>query len=211
MAYRLCFGQTIGLNKTSCRTSQVNHSPPICSHTPHQTTRTLNPAQYSFLPHITLLKLASITISEDEEDQDSVAWLPSSQKKFTVKSAHALKASWSQQSELRGWKIILRLMTMERIKVIYMWQLAHSRLLTNEDILRQGLTLSANGGRCSGFVESCLRTIRDCEESVDGYIFFPQLSLKNSSLSPFETDYTGIWWVIISRTIIIIGRRNLLL
>lgn len=119
-----------------------------------------------FLPATSLLQLASVSLSEDDGEQDTLSWIPSPQKSFTIKSAHSLEAGWASLPTRRVWDLIWHLKVYERIKV-FLWELCHSRLLTNDSRWRRGLSSSPDCTRCSGGSEDCLHLMRDCGDAVE--------------------------------------------
>lgn len=68
---------------------------------------------------------------------------------------------------------------------VSMWELAHSRLLTNKVRWKRGLALSGDSSRCFDRIESCLHIGGDCEESTGVWMQLlpPSLSEKFFSLS----------------------------
>lgn len=113
--------------------------------------------------------------------------MPLTHKVFTVKSSHGLQASWIHMMEERIWKSIWKLNVQERVK-IFIWELSHSRLLTNEARWKQGLTLSGDCGSYLGIVETCLHIVRDCSKAAEVWLNMlpPSFSQKFFSLSIFE-------------------------
>lgn len=84
-----------------------------------------------YLPSSTLLQLASVALTEDDEAVDSLAWTPSPHKNFTVKSAHLLQVEWLSLPDWKVWKVLWHLKVLERVRV-FLWEASHAGLLTNE-------------------------------------------------------------------------------
>lgn len=131
------------------------------------------------LPAITLMKLAGTTIDTHSEVEDSVGWLDVDNKKFTVKSAYELLTRRQTQECWKGWSKIWRLKVQERTKV-FLWVLAHDRIMTNGVRWRRKLAACPNCARCSAEMEDGLHAIRDCSDSREVWnAFVPPVMLVN--------------------------------
>lgn len=113
-----------------------------------------------------LLRIASITLSTDDTDKLRIGWRGTTFGKFSVKSSHVIGAGWDA---LQGWKgrsCIRKLQLQERAKV-FVWTMAHDRVLTNVERYRSGLTISADCGRGANRVEDLLPLVRDNSKSSE--------------------------------------------
>lgn len=133
-----------------------------------------------WLSHSTLLQLAALVVRRNSEDDDLIAWIPSTHKVFTVKSAYELAAGWNLFVEDRLWKHIWALKVQQRIKV-FVWQMTHNKLLTNEARWKRGLDLTRECSNCVGCTETVLHSIRDCSDVVEVW----SLLLPSHMLSKF--------------------------
>lgn len=73
---------------------------------------------------------------------------------------------WKQTGILeqawRGWRLVWKLKEQERVKV-FLWELAHGKILTNEARQRRGLASNGDCTRCALNVEDCIHLVRDCK------------------------------------------------
>lgn len=113
-----------------------------------------------------LLRVAEHEINYQDEGGDSVGWLAPENSKFTVRSAYLLLRGEGPNSAWEGWKRIWQLKAQERIKV-FMWLLAHDKILTNASRWRRHLTSNPCCFRCDAVVEDGLHVIRDCKGSKE--------------------------------------------
>lgn len=65
--------------------------------------------------------------------------------------------------------MVWKLKTQQRVRV-FMWELGHSRLLTNEAWWKRNLALNGDCGRCNGHLETCLHMVRDCSEAKEVWL-----------------------------------------
>lgn len=148
-----------------------------------------------FSPSTTLLKIASITLSNSEEDKDMVTWLSSPKGDFSVRYAHALEAGCSKQGNWKGWKAVWRLKTQQRVR-IFLWEPSHSRLLTNEARWQRGLAHNGDCARCCGHLETPPHVVRDCNEAKEVNLVPSNISLRvllQTSPGMARMDSFGCW------------------
>lgn len=70
---------------------------------------------------------------------------------------------------------------------VFIRELSHSRMFTNEAHWKRGLTLSGECGNCQGTMKCCLHIVRDCNEAIKVWenLLLPSMSQKFFSL-PFS-------------------------
>jgi hypothetical protein len=83
----------------------------------------------SVIPHSLVQKLHAIVLPHASQGDDTPLWPGTSTRQFTVSSAYHLLTGENTTENEKKWKQILIIDSIERIKV-FIWQLAHNRLLT---------------------------------------------------------------------------------
>lgn len=96
----------------------------------------------SFLPSTSIRKLRTLRLCCSELAKDRFGWLSPNNGMFKVKEAYGLEAGWGNAEPWRGWKFLWKVRTQQRVKV-FLWLLAHDRLMTNNNIWRRNMALSA--------------------------------------------------------------------
>lgn len=114
------------------------------------------------LPSMRLVMLASTAILPGAEQEDYMGWLKPRGGMFSKKSAYQLAYGWDDVIDLEGWKKLWRVHTSQRIRV-FMWILAHDRLLTTRESWRRQLTSCPGYVRCGEAGEGVLHALRDCK------------------------------------------------
>lgn len=99
-----------------------------------------------------------------------------------MKSGHALVAGWSQVADGGMWNV------QERIKV-FLWEVAHGRLFTNEVRWKRNLVLNGDCEACVGELETVLHTLRECKEASELWYAL----LLSHLLSEFFSLSLGEW------------------
>lgn len=101
---------------------------------------------------------------------------------FSVRSAYELIRGVGLTGAWPGWKRIWRLKVQERIKV-FLWLLAHEKVLTNLSRVRRNLSQSACCDRCPAAVEDAMHAVRDCPASKEVWIRFVPPDVHNQFFS----------------------------
>lgn len=116
------------------------------------------------LPTMTLLKIAGTRVNKNSSITDHAGWLEADSRRFTVKAAYSLLRGMQSTVEWKGWKCIWSLKSQERTKV-FLWLLAHDRVMTNWARWRRMIISSPSCGRCAAEKEDALHATRDCKDS----------------------------------------------
>lgn len=137
----------------------------------------------SSLPAIISLKIASITLSTNEVDEDCIGWRGTTSEEFSVKSAHAVKAGWDMLQGWKGWSCIWKLQLQERAEV-FVWTMAHDMVLPNAARCRRGLSITVDCGTCVNKVDDLQHLVRVCFKSSEIWyqLVPPHLCFKLFSL-----------------------------
>lgn len=133
------------------------------------------------LPASCLLEMARISL-RSMEVEDRVGWMKQGNSRFSIKSAFSLLRGDASEDVWIGWKRIWRLKVQERAKV-FMWLLAHDRVLSNWARWRRKLATSPCCDRCSVAKEDGIHAIRDCKGSREVWIVFLPPSLHGESFN----------------------------
>lgn len=104
----------------------------------------------------------SNVIDSNEGGTDQVGWLDPNGSVSSVKSAYELAEGNSEVGKWEGWKLIWHLKVQQCIK-IFIWMLAHERILTNYYRWRRKHAQNPNCGRYSRNVEDTMHVIKDCK------------------------------------------------
>jgi ribonuclease HI len=119
----------------------------------------------NLVPASIVKKMHAIVLPHVTHDEDTQLWPGSSTGRFTVASAYQLIATNTVENVDNKWSQIWKLETIERVRV-FIWQMAHDRLLTNSRLARWHL-----GGpdchSCVHFEETLLHVLRDCPVAVN--------------------------------------------
>lgn len=110
-----------------------------------------------------LLLLANVRLDRGTDVRDEMHWL-SDRADFSVTLAYELGLGTSQTGQWHGWRRIWSLHIQQRIRV-FLWMMAHERILTNSVRWRRGLAANSDCWRCGGGCEDVLHVIRDCPQS----------------------------------------------
>lgn len=110
------------------------------------------------------LKLSAVVLT-DRMQRDQLHWLDLNGR-FSVRSAYMLTVRSSQEGTWNGWMLIWRLRVQQRVRV-FLWLLAHGRILMNSMRYRLGIAPSSACGRCGELREDVLHVIRDCQSSKE--------------------------------------------
>lgn len=123
-----------------------------------------------FLQPSILMKLASITICAAEHTKDQVGWLKFNNNKFTVTSV----ISYLQEQAGKKMEWMVKNLAFEGPKnnKVFIWVLAHDKILTNMARWRRGLVTSPTCSRYAEETESPMQAIRDCIASNEVWNFF---------------------------------------
>lgn len=107
-------------------------------------------------------------------DNDVVAWNPSPDGSFSVRTAYMVLAWSPPDINSRLFQEIWKWRGPQRVKVL-LWKVALEILLTNQQRLRRHMSELSDCPRCPGSVESVLHTLKDCKfaSEVRGLIFPP--------------------------------------
>lgn len=70
--------------------------------------------------------------------------------------------NWQRGEEWNGWNLIWKLQVQQRVRV-FLWVLAHEKILTNLERATRRMTSSALCVRCREEEESALHAVRDCK------------------------------------------------
>lgn len=119
------------------------------------------PAFDHLLPASILIRMVSIVLSNEEGAEDKLIWRNDKSGVFSVGSAYRAISVRSSQEEWLGWGKIKRLPVQQRV-TIFVWLLAHDRLVSNYNRWRRRLTGSPLCTLCEEREESCLHAICDC-------------------------------------------------
>lgn len=122
-----------------------------------------------FLLPSLLMKLASITSEATGQTDDQIGQLKLGNSKFTVASAYMLLAGVNNKGRWSGRLKIWHLKVQRRTK-LFIWLLAHDRILTNMSRRRKGLVTSPTCSRCTDEDENSLHTVRACLASKKVWI-----------------------------------------
>lgn len=139
-----------------------------------------------------LVELASVTVKSDQHRSDEARWLSGSTP-FSAKSAYAVASKWDEENLWDGWKSIWRLRVRQRVKV-FVWLMAHEKLLTNGERLRRKMALSSLWVRCGLREEDNVHAIRDCDQARGLWerLISPQIRMEF-----FSSDMHGwITWML---------------
>lgn len=74
-----------------------------------------------------MVKLASISLSSDQQCWDEAGWMTRDSTIFSVKSASKIANKWASKSPWEGWRVIWRMKIHQRVKV-FIWILAYESL-----------------------------------------------------------------------------------
>lgn len=113
------------------------------------------------MSNIVLLRMASVVLSMDADQEDKVGWLKAGASGFTVKSAYELACKHDAAEQWVGWKHPWKTKTVQRVRV-FSWILSHEKLITNKERWSRQITVSPDCSRCHQGVEDTLHAVSDC-------------------------------------------------
>lgn len=116
------------------------------------------------LPASTLLRLPSVALSKDENMEDKLIWNSDKFGPFSVNKAYRAVNESSNQEMWIGWKRIWSIQTKQRVR-IFLWLLAHEKIMTNYNCWRRRLTGNPIFLVCEAHEESCLHAVHDCKQA----------------------------------------------
>ncbi|KAL4383151.1 hypothetical protein GQ457_15G017520 [Hibiscus cannabinus] len=109
-----------------------------------------------------LMKLAFGLVSrKDELWTDSLGWLPSSDRSFSVRMAYRIRLGFGNTNAEPIWKTIAWFQGNQRLQT-FLWLLADGRVLTNVERAHRHLTSNDRRGIYGGVVESLDHLFRFC-------------------------------------------------
>lgn len=118
----------------------------------------------NLLPHLVLLKLASISINPLSFEGDKLNMLTHNGGAFTVKSTYELEVGGVAEGRWEGWKLIWSLRVQQGVKV-FVWLLVHEGVLTNHSRWHRGHSMNSNCSHCLEEREDSIHMIRDFGDS----------------------------------------------
>lgn len=101
--------------------------------------------------------LIDIALDSSAVERDIMCWLQV-KGRFSVKGAYLLEMGDVGGKSWQGWKRIWRLRVQQRVHV-FIWMVAHDRILTNYRRWRCGLSGSSACTRCQGVTEDVLHVL----------------------------------------------------
>lgn len=149
------------------------------------------PILVSLLPSSILTRLASLVVSGDASKEDKLLWGDDPNGIFTIKKAYHKLCTNNPAVNRPGWKKIWALKVQQQVRM-FVWLLAHGKLLTNQVRLKQHLTANPICALCQGEEESNLHAIRDCPKARKVCVcFIPPEFLNECFLLPLQQ---WMWW-----------------
>lgn len=116
-----------------------------------------------------VVKFGSTVIVSKGQKGDKAGWL-TADGHFSVRSSYELEMGRAKVAKWSGWKLIWRLRVQQRVRV-FVWLLAHQKILTNACQRRRKLTDNLGCKHCLGGVKDAIHMIRDCTASKEIWNF----------------------------------------
>ncbi|XP_074289408.1 uncharacterized protein LOC141614562 [Silene latifolia] len=184
----------------------------------------------NFLPQELLQKIASISLVDDPDLEDSLYWKGTSSGKFSISSALGFlkELDYSTLPESLIWRTIWRIPVQQRVRM-FLWLAAHGRLMVNVNRVVRNMGDDPMCPRCNEFEETTDHLLRACPYSKriwdavginsmcsDFYApSFLDWLTKNASneVTTSELDWPILfaltcWWILKWRNNIVFGRDN---
>lgn len=114
-----------------------------------------------FLPHYTLMQIASIMPPAPHLGADKIFWGFDLRGMFTVRSAYDSLCHHPIAAHDRNWKIPWSWKGPQSIR-LFLWQIMHGKLKTHDELARRHIHVPLECDRCGGAVEDILHALRDC-------------------------------------------------
>jgi ribonuclease HI len=153
-------------------------------------------------------KMQAIVPPRVNQGEDIQLWPGTSMGNFTIASAYHLINNDLVDNVDKKWSQIWKLDVIERVRV-FIWQLAHDRILTNSRIARWNIG-NPNCHSCTQFEETTLHVVRDCPIAVNiwrhllsyqdigrffvvGFNDWISLNLENKFESIHGSNWSATW------------------
>ncbi|KAK8986392.1 hypothetical protein V6N11_009952 [Hibiscus sabdariffa] len=117
-----------------------------------------------WLPASILEKLAACPIPKSSLGDDIPGWRWKDNRCFTVGSAYEYLMTEEARHSSSHWKRIWKLRVPHRVRV-FMWLVAHRKLLTNDERVRRHLAIFAECSICGAGVEDIDHVLRRCTKA----------------------------------------------
>ncbi|XP_074298539.1 uncharacterized protein LOC141629436 [Silene latifolia] len=184
----------------------------------------------NFLPQEILQKIASISLTEDPEMEDSLYWNGTSSGKFSLKSALVFLRGHDTSSEPESimWRTIWRIPVQQRVRM-FIWLAAHGRVMVNVNRVIRNMGDDPRCPRCEGDEETTEHLLRSCPvskqiwnligiDSSNIYFFNSPFSewltrCASNDVSTNEANWPMMfaitcWWIWRWRNNVVFGREN---
>jgi ribonuclease HI len=160
------------------------------------------------VPAAIIKKMQAIVPPRVNQGEDIQLWPGTSMGNFTIASAYHLINNDLVDNVDKKWSQIWKLDVIERVRV-FIWQLAHDRILTNSRIARWNIG-NPNCHSCTQFEETTLHVVRDCPIAVNiwrhllsyqdigrffvvGFNDWISLNLENKFESIHGSNWSATW------------------
>ncbi|KAF7827470.1 putative ribonuclease H protein At1g65750 family [Senna tora] len=118
-----------------------------------------------WLPKDTLDLIKTIPFSQWSHCRDSLVWGGDASGKYTTANGYSFLINlFSPVQDSRSWRWVWKLKVPENVRV-FIWQLMHGAIPTNDFRCSRGLSMSSTCDRCGAATKSILHCLRDCHPS----------------------------------------------
>ncbi|CAL1355748.1 unnamed protein product [Linum trigynum] len=115
----------------------------------------------NILPAEIIHRITAVAVDPMAPNDDTLFWHPTSDGRFSTKSAFHLLQVQTDNGQSKTWKEIWKLEVPERVRC-FMWLVAHNRISSNEQRAKRHISVTSGCFRCENQVESTLHILRDC-------------------------------------------------
>ncbi|CAL1407041.1 unnamed protein product [Linum trigynum] len=141
-----------------------------------------------FLPMEIQQQITALAVDPLATSDDSLLWRPTSNGRFSTKSAYHLMMPSPQGGDHKLWKMLWNLPVPERIRC-FMWLLVLGKISSNEAHCQRHLTTESDCYRCAGRVETILHIFRECPPAT----YFWTRVVASSDQPAFSSMSTQTW------------------
>ncbi|PKI60526.1 hypothetical protein CRG98_019002 [Punica granatum] len=129
------------------------------------------------IDHSTLLRVAAQQPPVPELGDDCISWALEPSGIFSVKTTYSLLAEplWSMEEPI--WRLVWQWRRPQRIQ-IFLWLVAHEKLLTNSLRVSRHLAVSGLCDFCSSTVETILHVLRDCPSTRSAWYRLVPMNIR---------------------------------
>lgn len=116
------------------------------------------------LPSDILDRLADVTVSEEEDENNDMYWWLEDSRNFSVAPAYYNITGSANEKEEGIWDLIWRTKVPNRVRA-FMWKATHERIMCNQVRYRRGFTTYGNCLFCRDIPEDTEYVLRGCPKA----------------------------------------------